>query len=312
MFEIGKLTRIPLGMQGENNSRSIQVDMKAWLDDWPGATINLLVRRPGEDGFYPANTVINDGVLTWVPTRADVLIAGEGEAQFILTDADDVELRSRVVKTVINESLSGTQGEAPDPETGWVAEVLDAATRAEEAAKRAENAGGGGAGATGADGGFYTPTAEQTDASTLRVSFAASKENMPAVDAVDITLPKGDKGEKGEAGAQGPKGDTGPAGPQGEKGDTGATGPAGAIGPQGPAGADGEKGDKGDKGDTGATGPQGPTGETGPQGPKGDTGAAGADGKTPAKGTDYFTDADKAEMVQAVIAALPVYSGEVV
>lgn len=80
-------------------------------------------------------------------------------------------------------------------------------------------------------------------------------------------------------------------------------------------GADGEKGDKGDKGDTGATGPQGPkgdTGATGPQGPKGDTGAAGADGKTPAKGTDYFTDADKAEMVQAVIAALPVYSGEVV
>ena len=54
---------------------------------------------------------------------------------------------------------------------------------------------------------------------------------------------------------------------------------------------------KGDKGDTGATGPQGP---------------AGADGKTPVKGTDFFTAADKAEMVNAVIAALPVYAGEVV
>lgn len=36
------------------------------------------------------------------------------------------------------------------------------------------------------------------------------------------------------------------------------------------------------------------------------------DGKAPEKGIDYFTAADKAEMVNAVIAALPVYSGEVV
>lgn len=45
---------------------------------------------------------------------------------------------------------------------------------------------------------------------------------------------------------------------------------------------------------------------------RGSTGAAGAVGATPVKGTDYFTDADKAEMVNAVISALPVYTGEVV
>ena len=38
----------------------------------------------------------------------------------------------------------------------------------------------------------------------------------------------------------------------------------------------------------------------------------GKDGKTPVKGVDYYTDADKSDMVQAVIAALPVYNGEVV
>lgn len=41
------------------------------------------------------------------------------------------------------------------------------------------------------------------------------------------------------------------------------------------------------------------------KGIKGDTGPQGADGKTPVKGTDYFTEADKQEMVNAVIAALP-------
>lgn len=43
----------------------------------------------------------------------------------------------------------------------------------------------------------------------------------------------------------------------------------------------------------------------GPAGAKGDTGAPGAAGKTPVKGTDYFTEADKTEMVNAVLAALP-------
>ena len=41
----------------------------------------------------------------------------------------------------------------------------------------------------------------------------------------------------------------------------------------------------------------------------------GKDGKAgyaPVKGKDYFTEADKAEMVAAVIAALPIYNGEVV
>lgn len=40
-------------------------------------------------------------------------------------------------------------------------------------------------------------------------------------------------------------------------------------------------------------------------------GANGTNGKTPVKGTDYFTDADKAEMVSAVIEGLPKYAGEV-
>lgn len=46
-------------------------------------------------------------------------------------------------------------------------------------------------------------------------------------------------------------------------------------------------------------------------GEKGEKGEAGKDGYTPVKGIDYYTDADRAEIVDAVIAALPVYAGEV-
>lgn len=44
---------------------------------------------------------------------------------------------------------------------------------------------------------------------------------------------------------------------------------------------------------------------------KGDKGDKGEDGYTPKKGVDYFTSADKTEMVNAVVAALPKYNGEV-
>ena len=77
-------------------------------------------------------------------------------------------------------------------------------------------------------------------------------------------------------------------------------------------GQPGEKGEKGDKGDPGEKGEQGEQGIQGLPGEKGEKGATGEDGKTPVKGIDYYTDADKAEMVNAVIAALPVYNGEVV
>ena len=63
-----------------------------------------------------------------------------------------------------------------------------------------------------------------------------------------------------------------------------------------PAGAKGDKGDPGAKGDKGDPGAKGEKGDPGPQGPA---------GKTPVKGTDYYTESDKQEIVDAVLAALP-------
>lgn len=104
----------------------------------------------------------------------------------------------------------------------------------------------------------------------------------------------------------------------GSKGSTGATGPKGEPGKDGTSAthswngtvltitsASGTssadlKGEKGDKGDTGARGIQGEKGD------KGDTGLA---GYTPVKGTDYWTDTDKTDMLNDVLAALPTWNG---
>ena len=45
------------------------------------------------------------------------------------------------------------------------------------------------------------------------------------------------------------------------------------------------------------------------RGAKGDKGEKGANGKTPVKGTDYWTAADKTEIVNDTLAALPTWTG---
>ena len=85
----------------------------------------------------------------------------------------------------------------------------------------------------------------------------------------------------------------------------------GADGKPGAAGADGITPTIGSNGhwylgseDTGKPS-RGATGAPGKDGADGKPGAAGADGITPVKGTDYWTAADKQEIVNSVIAALP-------
>jgi hypothetical protein len=95
---------------------------------------------------------------------------------------------------------------------------------------------------------------------------------------------------------------------KGTKGDTGAQGIQGIQGEQGLQGERGPQGNPGEPGEKGDTGERGPQGEIGPTG---ETGPAGKDGKTPIKGTDYFTTEDKSELVNAVITALPKYTGGV-
>ena len=157
-----------------------------------------------------------------------------------------------------------------------------------------------------------------------------------------FTLTDGEKIDLGNVmGPAGPRGETGPQGPAGRDGADGKDGETGPQGAQGPKGDsfqtvvedDGNgnitiralttegTGTSGKNGytftpsvspdgiiswtnDGGLVNPE-PVNIKGPAGANGQQGPAGTNGKTPVKGTDYFTQADKEELVQAVLAALP-------
>lgn len=74
-------------------------------------------------------------------------------------------------------------------------------------------------------------------------------------------------------------------------------------------GPQGEPGPAGKDGKDGAPGKDGSDGKDGAPGAAGKDGVDGKDGKTPVKGTDYWTEADKAEIVEDVLAALPAAEG---
>lgn len=151
MFEIGQLTRLPLGYVGENGTRTISIDMKAWLDEYPGALIMIQVIRPVDHYKYPAAYTKTDGVLHWTVDGSEVMYAGKGLAQIALYNPDTKqEYKSRVVGTIVAESIDEFNEiilDENDPAQKWVNQVLTAAGKVDEsrdaamaAAYRAESA----------------------------------------------------------------------------------------------------------------------------------------------------------------------------
>ena len=160
----------------------------------------------------------------------------------------------------------------------------------------------------GEDGGYYIPSLDAEG----KLQWTPTQAGMAAVESMDVRGKDGLPGEKGEQGESGVYiGDNPPEdaevwiNPEGDTPTELATkdyvdnaietieltpGPQGPQGEPGPAGADGKDGVDGVNGQDGQDGAPGKDGE---------------DGYTPVRGTDYWTEADKTEIVNDVLAALP-------
>lgn len=303
------------------------------LTDKNGALSLSQKMMKGDDGGFYTPAVDAEGNLTWtgseeympIPEAANIRgpigVPGEKGANGVYVGTEEPDDDEMLIW--INPNGGGTAGDAiatknyvdaamaeftPDMSGYYTAEEADAAIK--EAVDAIE-------------------IPESPDLS----GYATTDYVDDAVNTISLTPgPQGPKGEDGEDGISithawegttlvitsasgtssvdliGPQGLPGEPGVKGDKGDTGAQGPQGEKGETGDKGEQGIQGEKGETGAQGEVGPQGEQGIQGPQGEKGETGAQGekgADGYTPVKGTDYYTDADKAEMVSLVLAALP-------
>lgn len=278
--------------------------------EWQGLTITATFSADGT-ALAPPIVVPENGIIDVPPGATARALPAYAPGVIVFRGVSDgvQRISTNILYIVLNHGPVDGTAPAPTP-SEWeqyiqqVQEIINAAvppegtagyvlTKTEDGTEWAEPQGGG-----GGNGGYYTPSVEQTAPKSMQVSWEPSDPEMPSINPVNVSLPVGPQGEPGPMGPQGEpgtQGEQGPQGLQGEKGETGAQGPegpqgeTGPQGPEGPQGPQGEKGDTGPQGPPGEQGPKGDTGDTGPQGPEGSAGPAGADGAAAGFGTPTAT-----------------------
>lgn len=162
--------------------------------------------------------------------------------------------------------------------------------------------GGGGTGASGEDG-IGIASIVQTTKSTADDGINVMTITLTDGSTHTFEVQNGSRGSDGAAGKDGANGKDGTNGTPCTHSWSGTT--LTVTSASGTSSAN-LKGDKGDKGDTGEKGADGAAGK---DGTNGTNGKDGADGYSPVRGTDYWTASDKSEIVDDVLAALPIWTG---
>lgn len=286
-----KVTDIPYTVEVKNGKAAIpdellQVPGKlivyAWVSDTNGGYTEVQVNfpvfarpKPSDYVYTPTDQMTLQTIQRQIGDLADLTT----EAKDTLVAAINEVARTGGAGSMDLRVSDGYIQYSTDGGMTWTNLIAMADLKGADGAKGDKGDTGvpGPAGAPGEDG---APGAAGKDGHSPVVTATKSgKTTTISVDGTAIaTVEDGADGAPGKDGSPGAKGDKGETGPQGPKGDPGA------------AGAPGKDGAKGEPGDKGAPG---------------EKGEPGAPGKTPVRGTDYWTAADKQEIVNNVLAALP-------
>lgn len=310
IYDIKCLPLIYLGRQGENLARTVEIDVGAMLEAYPGASIGLVFQRAGETELYIGATTLAGTVLSWPISAAVTANAGRGKIE-VRAMLGDVLAKSVTAPTQVDVSLSGAGSTPPDPEEDWIDDVLQAASDAKQSAasaadsaQKAEQAVEDAKDAAAAVDAAKAEAVQAVQEAGQAASEAVSTEGTEAVQAIgqaasgavqqvqqagveQVQAVEQAGAEKIQeidaANAHSPQinADTGKwqvwDSTSGAYVDT-ETNAEGPQGPQGQKGDTGATGPQGEKGETGETGPQGPEGIQGPKGDIGDTGPQGETG----------------------------------
>ena len=148
MYDIYDLPKsIPLGRQGEQYARAVEIDCAKMLSDYPGARLTLMQRRTrGETARIVKADVSDTGVITWSPDMDAMAVAGLGAIEIVAT-VDDKVAKSVIAATAIAPSLTPPD---TDTQSGWVKDVLDASDAAQGAMAAAQESAAAAAGSASA------------------------------------------------------------------------------------------------------------------------------------------------------------------
>ena len=131
---------LDLGKRGENKARRIRFDISAWAKEYGAdGTVALLHQRESDAAPYPVALEVKDCAASWVVTLADTAIKGYGHAELQYL-VEDIVVKSCEWTTFVENSMAECGETPPEPQIGWVQQVLAAAKSTEDIAEQVEKA----------------------------------------------------------------------------------------------------------------------------------------------------------------------------
>lgn len=128
-----------IGRQGENLARQVVFDLSDWITEYCDGTPELIYQRPGDKTPYPVAAIREGSTLIWTVTSLDTAVApsygsyGRCELRWYV---GDVLAKSQTWRVYVEPAMDTPAEMAPpDPEQGWVDQVLAAGAEAQQAAK---------------------------------------------------------------------------------------------------------------------------------------------------------------------------------
>lgn len=118
-----------IGRVGETGATDVIFPL---IEGWESANgYGLVVVRPGETTPYPCDVNVAEDGVHWTPNSGDLLYAGKGKAELILTGASGEIVKSVIYQTAIGKALTDDMTDPPAPWEGYVESVLAAGAKAE-------------------------------------------------------------------------------------------------------------------------------------------------------------------------------------
>lgn len=126
---------ITIGYRGEKNAEVIEFDFSEWYEKYGPGSICLLLQRHGDKVIYPVELEVEGTVAKWTVSATDTALHGTGKATLQYTVGDVIK-KGKVFHFTVGDSLLAN-GEAPEPYSNYVDQVLQAADTAAESARSA-------------------------------------------------------------------------------------------------------------------------------------------------------------------------------
>ena len=148
MLNINDVSRIYLGIQGENGARPIIIDVRPWLVAHPQGSFSIWHKRNGDANPSPTGAIFDDeeGTVTWTPTSTDTYVSGEGEAEIRMTENSVIKKTKKVITgvspavTLAGTTLGSDWASYINAVDGLRAAAVAAKEDAEDAQEAAEDA----------------------------------------------------------------------------------------------------------------------------------------------------------------------------